>query len=141
MNCCPKCTFRIYWNDDHVLYSCGHKLHSACLLTTRWSLINPTCSICNIGDIVKYKCMKNERIISRNEKNKKNNDINDNDINDINDNDANGKEEIEEIEENIRSNVINSFKQEAVYEEKRLIITQILCVFLIAFAIWKIISM
>lgn len=124
MNFCPKCCFRIYWNDDYVFYNCGHKLHSACLLTTRWSLINPTCSICNMGEIIRYKCSKNERIIKHNEKNKKNNVINDNEELDNGfkeelDNEVNGKEE----------------------NEKRLIITQILCVFLIAFAIWKIISM
>ena len=121
MNCCPKCCFRIYWNDDYVLYSCGHKLHSACLLVTRWSIINPTCSICNIGEIVKYKCSKNERMISRNEKNKKNNDINDKEV---------AEEEVAEE--------LDNGKEE---NEKRLIITQITCVFLIAFAIWKIISM
>lgn len=129
MNCCPKCTFRIYWNDDHVLYNCGHKLHSACLLTTQWSLINPTCSICNMGEIIRYKCSKNERLISRNEKNKKNNIIHCN-------------EEVEVEEEKLD----NGFKVEELdngkkENEKRLIITQILCVFLIAFTIWKIISM
>ncbi len=130
MNCCPKCTFRIYWNDDYVLYNCGHKLHSACLLTTRWSLIKPTCSICNMGEIVRYKCSKNERLISRNEKNKKNNVIN-----------CNGNK-VEELD--------NGFKVEELDNEgldngkgdneKKLIITQILCVFLIAFTVWKIIS-
>lgn len=130
MNCCPKCTFRIYWNDDHVLYSCGHKLHSACLITTRWSLINPTCSICNIGEIVKYKCSKNERLISRNEKNKKNNIIH-----------CNGNKVEEEKIDNgfkVEEEKLDNGKKE---NEKRLIINQILCVFLIAFAIWKIISM
>jgi hypothetical protein len=130
MNCCPKCTFRIYWNDDHVLYSCGHKLHSACLITTRWSLINPTCSICNIGEIVKYKCSKNERLISRNEKNKKNNIIH-----------CNGNKVEEEKLDNgfkVEEEKLDNGKKE---NEKRLIINQILCVFLIAFAIWKIISM
>lgn len=130
MNCCPKCTFRIYWNDDYVLYNCGHKLHSACLLTTRWSLIKPTCSICNMGEIVRYKCSKNERLISRNEKNKKKNIIH-----------CNGNK-VEELD--------NGFKVEELDNEgldngkgdneKRLIITQILCVFLIAFTVWKIIS-
>ena len=127
MNCCPKCTFRIYWNDDHVLYSCGHKLHSACLITTRWSLINPTCSICNIGEIVKYKCSKNERLISRNEKN-----------NIIH---CNGNKVEEEKLDNgfkVEEEKLDNGKKE---NEKRLIINQILCVFLIAFAIWKIISM
>lgn len=128
MNCCPKCTFRIYWNDDHVLYNCGHKLHSACLLTTQWSLINPTCSICNIGEIVKYKCSKNERLISRNEKNKKNNIIHCND----------NKVEEEKLNNGFKVEELDNGKKE---NEKRLIITQILCVFLIAFAIWKIISM
>ncbi len=130
MNCCPKCTFRIYWNDDYVLYNCGHKLHSACLLTTRWSLIKPTCSICNMGEIVRYKCSKNERLISRNEKNKKKNIIH-----------CNGNK-VEELD--------NGFKVEELDNEgldngkgdneKKLIITQILCVFLIAFTVWKIIS-
>ena len=127
MNCCPKCTFRIYWNDDHVLYNCGHKLHSACLLTTQWSLINPTCSICNIGEIVKYKCSKNERLISRNEKN-----------NIIH---CNGNKVEEEKLDNgfkVEEEKLDNGKKE---NEKRLIINQILCVFLIAFAIWKIISM
>ena len=128
MNCCPKCTFRIYWNDDHVLYNCGHKLHSACLLTTQWSLINPTCSICNIGEIVKYKCSKNERLISRNEKNKKNNIIHCND-NKVEELDNGFKVEEEKLDNGKKEN------------EKRLIITQILCVFLIAFTVWKIISM
>lgn len=127
MNCCPKCCFRIYWNDDYVLYSCGHKLHSDCLLVTRWSIINPTCSICNIGEIVKYKCSKNERMISRNEKNKKNNDINDKEV---------AAEAV--AEEEVAAEVADNGKEE---NEKRLIITQITCVFLIAFAIWKIISM
>lgn len=137
MNCCPKCCFRIYWNDDYVLYSCGHKLHSACLLVTRWSIINPTCSICNIGEIVKYKCSKNERMISRNEKNKKNNDINDKEV---------AEEEVAEeaakvaaeVAAKVAAEVADNGKEE---NEKRLIITQITCVFLIAFAIWKIISM
>ena len=128
MNCCPKCTFRIYWNDDNVLYNCGHKLHSACLLTTQWSLINPTCSICNIGEIVKYKCSKNERLISRNEKNKKNNIIHCND-NKVEELDNGFKVEEEKLDNGKKEN------------EKRLIITQILCVFLIAFTVWKIISM
>ena len=130
MNCCPKCSFRIYWNDDHVLYNCGHKLHSACLLTTRWSLINPTCSICNMGEIVKYKCSKNERLISRNEKNKKNNIIH-----------CNGNKVEEEKLDNgfkVEEEKLDNGKKE---NEKRLIITNILGVFLIAFTIWKIISM
>ena len=131
MNCCPKCCFRIYWNDDYVLYNCGHKLHSACLLTTRWSLINPTCSICNMGEIIRYKCSKNERIISRNEKNKKNNVIND-------------KEEVKELDNEFKEEVEEDNGKEESNKgdnEKRLIITNILGVFLIAFTIWKIISM
>ena len=132
MNRCPKCSFRIYWNDDHVLYNCGHKLHSACLLTTRWSLINPTCSICNMGEIIRYKCSKNERIISRNEKNKKNNVIN-------------GNEEVEEekLDNCFEVEELDNGKKESNKgdNEKRLIITNILGVFLIAFTIWKIISM
>jgi hypothetical protein len=96
------------------------------LLTTQWSLINPTCSICNIGEIVKYKCSKNERLISRNEKNKKNNIIHCND------------NKVEELDNGFKVEELDNGKKE---NEKRLIITQILCVFLIAFAIWKIISM
>jgi hypothetical protein len=136
MNCCPKCTFRIYWNDDHVLYNCGHKLHSACLLTTQWSLINPTCSICNIGEIVKYKCSKNERLISRNKKNKKNNVIhcNDNKVEEL-DNDNEGNDNDNKGNDNEGN---GNGKGD---NEKRLIINQILCVFLIAFTVWKIISM
>ena len=128
MNCCPKCTFRIYWNDDYVLYNCGHKLHSACLLTTQWSLIKPTCSICNMGEIIRYKCSKNERLISRNKKNKKNNIIHCND----------NKVEEEKLDNGFKVEELDNGKKE---NEKRLIITQILCVFLIAFTIWKIISM
>jgi hypothetical protein len=134
MNCCPKCTFRIYWNDDYVLYNCGHKLHSACLLTTRWSLIKPTCSICNMGEIIRYKCSKNERLISRNEKNKKNNVINCN---------GNKVEELDNGNEGNGNEGLDNGKGDNGNEgdnEKRLIITQILCVFLIAFTVWKIIS-
>ena len=136
MNCCPKCTFRIYWNDDYVLYNCGHKLHSACLLTTQWSLIKPTCSICNMGEIIRYKCSKNERLISRNKKNKKNNIIhcNDNKVEEL-DNDNEGNDNDNKGNDNEGNG--NGKKE----NEKRLIITQILCVFLIAFTIWKIISM
>jgi hypothetical protein len=102
------------------------------LITTRWSLINPTCSICNIGEIVKYKCSKNERLISRNEKNKKNNVIN-------------GNEEVEEekLDNGFKVEELDNGKKESNKgdNEKRLIITNILGVFLIAFTIWKIISM
>jgi hypothetical protein len=83
-----------------------------------------------MGEIVRYKCSKNERLISRNEKNKKNNVIN-----------CNGNK-VEELD--------NGFKVEELDNEgldngkgdneKKLIITQILCVFLIAFTVWKIIS-
>ena len=139
MNCCPKCTFRIYWNDDYVLYNCGHKLHSACLLTTRWSLIKPTCSICNMGEIVRYKCSKNERLISRNKKNKKNNVINDNKVEEL---DNGFKEELDNGNEGNgnEGNGNEGNGNDKGDNEKRLIITQILCVFLIAFTVWKIIS-
>jgi hypothetical protein len=83
-----------------------------------------------MGEIVRYKCSKNERLISRNEKNKKKNIIH-----------CNGNK-VEELD--------NGFKVEELDNEgldngkgdneKRLIITQILCVFLIAFTVWKIIS-
>jgi hypothetical protein len=83
-----------------------------------------------MGEIVRYKCSKNERLISRNEKNKKKNIIH-----------CNGNK-VEELD--------NGFKVEELDNEgldngkgdneKKLIITQILCVFLIAFTVWKIIS-
>jgi hypothetical protein len=66
-------------------------------------------------------------MISRNEKNKKNNDINDKEV---------AAEAV--AEEEVAAEVADNGKEE---NEKRLIITQITCVFLIAFAIWKIISM
>ena len=141
MNCCPKCTFRIYWNDDHVLYSCGHKLHSTCLLTTQWSLIKPTCSICNMGEIVRYKCMKNERLISRNKKNKKNNVINDNKVEEAKEKKQGLRKDNKGNDNKGTDNEGNGNGNGKGDNEKRLIINQILCVFLIAFAIWKIISM
>lgn len=67
-NICNKCTFRIYWNDDFVLYSCGHKIHTSCLLTGRYSIINPTCILCQNGTIIRQKCLKTEKIIAKNKK-------------------------------------------------------------------------
>jgi cytochrome oxidase Cu insertion factor (SCO1/SenC/PrrC family) len=69
-------------------------------------------------------------LISRNEKNKKNNIIH-----------CNGNKVEEEKLDNgfkVEEEKLDNGKKE---NEKRLIINQILCVFLIAFAIWKIISM
>jgi hypothetical protein len=86
-----------------------------------------------MGEIIRYKCSKNERLISRNEKNKKNNVIN-----------CNGNK-VEELDNGFKEELDNGFKLEELDNgkgdnEKKLIITQILCVFLIAFTVWKIIS-
>jgi hypothetical protein len=91
-----------------------------------------------MGEIVRYKCSKNERLISRNKKNKKNNVINCNgnkveeldNGNEGNGNEGNGNE----------GNGNEGNGNGKGDNEKRLIITQILCVFLIAFTVWKIIS-
>jgi hypothetical protein len=65
-------------------------------------------------------------LISRNKKNKKNNVIHCND------------NKVEKLDNGFKVEELDNGKKE---NEKRLIITQILCVFLIAFTIWKIISM
>jgi hypothetical protein len=90
-----------------------------------------------MGEIVRYKCSKNERLISRNEKNKKKNIIH-----------CNGNK-VEELDNGFKVEELDNDKERNDNEgldngkgdnEKRLIITQILCVFLIAFTVWKIIS-
>lgn len=147
-NICDKCTFRIYWNDDYVTYNCSHKIHTDCLRVTKYSIINPTCSICNNGTFIKQKCIKQARILSKNEKLKKkfdienepftNNNINDNDNNDINinDNDIN-------INDNDTIAQIENYLQES--ENKNIIICQLVykisLIFAIAFLTWQVISM
>ena len=63
---CNKCTFRIYWNDDYVLYSCGHTIHTSCLFTNKYSIINPSCILCTNGNLLRHKCIKNEKILAKN---------------------------------------------------------------------------
>jgi hypothetical protein len=49
---CDKCDTIIDDKFNKVCYSCGHRYHRTCLLLQKYSLLNPSCSICNDGKII-----------------------------------------------------------------------------------------
>lgn len=49
---CDKCDTIIDDKFNKVCYSCGHQYHRTCLLLQKYSLLNPSCSICNDGKII-----------------------------------------------------------------------------------------
>ena len=49
---CDKCDTIIDDNFNKVCYSCGHRYHRTCLLLQKYSLLNPSCCICNDGKII-----------------------------------------------------------------------------------------
>ena len=50
---CDKCTTIIDDKFNKVCYSCGHRYHRTCLLLNKYSLLNPSCSICDDGKIIR----------------------------------------------------------------------------------------
>jgi hypothetical protein len=136
MKFCPSCTLRVYWNDDRVLYSCGHRFHNTCLLKNKLSIINPTCKFCNNGNIKNYESNKNNRIIKQNKKYKKTElDYNNNIIYYNKDDEPDSDSDSEtNTDSELKSN--KNINADIVIKN---IVLNILIVFLIAFAIWKII--
>ena len=49
---CDKCSTIIDDKYNKVCYSCGHRYHRTCLLLQKYSLLNPSCSICDDGKII-----------------------------------------------------------------------------------------
>jgi hypothetical protein len=49
---CDKCDTIINDKYNKVCYSCGHRYHRTCLLLKKYSLLNPSCSICDDGKII-----------------------------------------------------------------------------------------
>ena len=50
---CDKCSTIIDDKYNKVCYSCGHRYHRTCLLLKKYSLLNPSCSICDDGKIIR----------------------------------------------------------------------------------------
>ena len=49
---CDKCSTIIDDKFNKVCYSCGHRYHRTCLLVNKYSLLNPSCDICDDGKII-----------------------------------------------------------------------------------------
>jgi hypothetical protein len=52
---CDKCDTIINDKYNKVCYSCGHRYHRTCLLLKKYSLLNPSCSICDDGKIIRNR--------------------------------------------------------------------------------------
>jgi hypothetical protein len=50
---CDKCSTIIDDKFNKVCYSCGHRYHRTCLLVNKYSLLNPSCDICDDGKIIR----------------------------------------------------------------------------------------
>ena len=57
---CDKCTTIIDDKFNKVCYSCGHRYHRTCLLVNKYSLLNPSCDICDDGKIIRNMYIQHE---------------------------------------------------------------------------------
>ena len=57
---CDKCSTIIDDKFNKVCYSCGHRYHRSCLLLNKYSLLNPSCSICDDGKIIRNRYIQEE---------------------------------------------------------------------------------
>ena len=57
---CDKCDTIIDDKFNKVCYSCGHRYHRTCLLVNKYSLLNPSCDICDDGKIIRNMYIQHE---------------------------------------------------------------------------------
>ena len=61
---CDKCTTIINDKYNKVCYSCGHRYHRTCLLLKKYSLLNPSCSICDDGKIIRNRYIQYDSVVN-----------------------------------------------------------------------------
>ena len=57
---CDKCSTIIDDKFNKICYSCGHRYHRTCLLVNKYSLLNPSCDICDDGKIIRNMYIQHE---------------------------------------------------------------------------------